>query len=208
MRLTPPVDARGIFELRTPWSVPADEIYTCIAVRNFDDIYKEGIDVFKEYYEPKSIDITIFTADAVAKATIVTLESATGAHLYVPDTYINSYPDMSGIRYDRIILSVDCGPLPANLDLTNIKTAIEETVIESIGVASPTVKEHIAPTASVISQANHDTLETARQAAIDAVNTAPYTDMGKLDACNALNSQLILKIEALTQLLADNGIVV
>lgn len=208
MRLTPPVDAQGLFELRAPWTVPADEIFTCIAVRNFDDIYREGIDVFKVYYEPKGVDQATFAADAIANATIVTLESVTGTHTYVPDTYINSYPNMAGYKYDRIILSVDCGPLPASLDLTNAKVAVGETIVQTLGVAAPTIKEHISPTASVISQVDHDTLETARAAAIAAVNTAPYTDKGKLEAANALNAQLILKIETLTQLLADNGIVV
>lgn len=206
MRNTPPVYVRGQFDLRTPWTVQASTIYTCIAVRSFEDIYERNIDVFTEFYEPKGLTSTEFDADKAEGATIVTLISEDDEIIYVPDTYINSYPNMSDIPYNRVIVSIDLGTLPETLDLSALQTNLAGVTEESIGVV-PDIKYHIAASTDAVSASDHTTLEAARQAAIDALGVTPATATAKLKKQEQVNSALNQKIATLEQIVKDNNLI-
>ena len=51
--MTPPLHARGVFKLKTPWNAPADHVFEVIAIRSFRDFIERGDDVFKRFYLPK-----------------------------------------------------------------------------------------------------------------------------------------------------------
>ena len=51
-KLTPPLNVKGRFVLKSPWEVPPTVIYECIAIRSFEDIYKRGLDVYEAFYVP------------------------------------------------------------------------------------------------------------------------------------------------------------
>lgn len=145
MRMTPPLAARGIYQLRQPWEVPASKVYTCQAIRSFQDIYEMGEDVYRRYYEPYGLSRGDFNDDEQVNAAIVTLISDDFDIVYVPDTYIASYPDMGVVNYQRVILSVDFGILPDFLNLDYIRQEMG-TVGSKILGKEPEVKEAVAPT--------------------------------------------------------------
>lgn len=164
-RNTPPMHAKGVYTLLAPWTTVGDAIYECIAIRDFDDFINRGENVYERFYAPKGLDQATYQADLQAGAHIVTLQSETSAMIFVPDTYIEKFPDFSGVRYKRIVLSIMLGPLPDDVDLTHLKATIGQAASDVTGVVA-TVNEHVAPYAGVVTPDQHAVLEVGRQAAV------------------------------------------
>lgn len=198
--MTPPLHARGVFKLKTPWNAPADHVFEVIAIRSFRDFIERGDDVFKRFYLPKDETEDKYKADLALGANIITLESETLPVIHVPDTYIEAFPDVTGVAYKRVVLSVLLGPLPDTTDLTDLKANVAEVVSDTIGVES-VVQEHIAPFSGLISQEQHEIMETRRQAEITN-RTTPYAEVLRLQA---LVNDLTAKNTALTQWIIDHG---
>lgn len=207
-RRTPPLLARGRYQLRNPFSAGTTTIYTCKAIRTFDDIYKLNIDVFETYYVPYGITEAEFEADRREGACIITLMSVpigiqadAPELIYVPDTFIESYPNMNDVTYNHVVLSLSMGALPDYLDLGLLKEKLGNVASEVIGV-TPVVKEHIALSSGAISPAEHQTRETARLAAIQTRNT----DYSNLRNLQASYDDLMVRYRALEQaLIASQG---
>jgi len=198
---TPSLHAKGAFSLSAPWSLPANVIFECIAIRSFQDFVDKGEDVFTKVYAPKGLDRSVYEADKAAGAKIITLYSNSEALVVVPDTYIASYPSMDTVAYSAVILSIALGAIPDGLDLTFVKEQIKGTVLESLGVTAAVV-EHIQPSTGVITSDQHQVLETARQAKI----TNRTTDRAeKIRLQNLVDEQRTI-IQNLETIIRDGGL--
>ena len=162
---TPPLYAKGTYSLTSPYTLPGSQSYTCVAIRSFRDLLKLHVDVVKAYYTPVGLGETEYKSDTDVAAAIITLLGDDGQVVYVPDTYISSYPDLSGYNYNHMVLSVSLGTVWDQLPLDDVKQKIEETVKTALGVEA-TVNEHVSPTTGTVSQTEHERIETARRAAI------------------------------------------
>lgn len=192
----PAVGTSGLYVLDTPYELRPATTYTCKAVRSFDDIYRLNEDVFALYYEPYGLLQADFDADVVAGAVIVTLmaneigletlPTDPNTIVYVPSTYILTFPDGNSIPYSHIVLSASLGALPDYLDVSDIMTDIGDIISDKIGVV-PEVNIHKALTSGVMTSADHEIAETGRQAAIVNVTTT-YTQFR--DLTNLYNSLL------------------
>ena len=200
---TPPLHAKGVFELETPFVVVADTIYECIAIRDFADFVEKGINVFETVYEPAGLTLEDYEDDLALGANIITLSSPQQASVMVPDTYILSYPAMDHVAYKTAILSVSLGPIPDTLDLGFLKTQIAGAVEDVIGLTG-VVAEHVAPSPGVISASEHEVAEIARNAAV----TNRTTDRARLIAAQATIALQAVRITELEQILIDEGYVV
>ena len=197
-RKTPPLRAKGLYEVRAPYSVLSNTVYECIALRSFDDFTQRGEKVFERFYQAHGLTQQDYERDRAENAHIVTLQSATSALVFVPDTYIEKMPDLSGVEYKRIVLSVLVGPIPDDVDLTHLKTSVGSVVSDITGVDGE-VLEHVVPFNGMISAEQHATLEAARQAAI----TNRTTDRARvLEQQGVIDAQRE-RIAALEQLLIE-----
>lgn len=201
MRMTPPIATRGIYQLRQPWEVPASKVYSCKAVRQFKDIYEKGEDVYSRYYQPYGISRTDFNKDEDANAAIITLISDDFEVVYVPDTYIVSYPNMGVVNYQRVVLSVDFGLLPDFLDLEYIRQQTATVGSKIIG-KEPDVNEAVAPTSGAVTPEQHQVLEASRLANIEFQTT----DYAKYVQQLRINEDLIERLRTLEQIVIDNGL--
>ena len=163
--ITPPINASGIYTLYTPFSVPTSVVYRCDAIRTFKELAKRGIDVFTTYYSPLNLAESIYNEDALLGASIVTLVSATGEFYYVPNTYIQSYPGSSGVRYDRKVLVIELGLMPTTIDLDYFVPIVQDLVKKNVGVDN-TPSVVIAPYSGTVTHDQHVTLEASRRVAI------------------------------------------
>lgn len=200
MSLTPPVNASGIFTLAPPFAaqlIPGVN-YTCIAVRKFADIQKLGIDPYEIFYVPNALSETIYLADVQAGECIVTLRSNGGAFLYVPTSYITSYPNMGGIPYTAIVLGINLGAIPNYVDLSAIKTKISNVVHDSFGV-TPDIQQAAISETKNMSIADANAIESARLAAI----TDNQTDLAKYLEANADLQAALDKIAELEAYIAS-----
>lgn len=203
MKRTPSIGMRGIYSVKAPFSVVPTEVYVCHAVRSFKDLHERGIDPYTQYYEPRGLSRNDYREDYALKANIVTLVSEnTNNVIYVPDTYILSYPDMSGVKYQRVVVSVDMGMIPDYLDLEFLQSEIRGMVTQMTGV-NATTNTHIAPTTNAISANDHQTLEAARLSRIESTQIT----YARLIAQQQENQRLREMIEDMTQILLDNNLI-
>lgn len=213
-RITPPIDASGLFVLLPPFTTIPGVTYTVKAIRTFDDIYRLNVDVFKNYYEPKGLSEAIFNADVAAGALMITLmaneiglelsPSDPNTIIYVPDTYISHFPDGNDVPYSHIVLSASLGALPDYLDLSDIMSQIGTDISEKIGV-TPIVNINKAKLNGVVPTADHIAFEIGREAAITNRNTK-YTQYYDLDVkYQALKDQYDTLEASYISLAAVNG---
>lgn len=169
--LTPPLRAKGIYSVKTPFIVQPTKTYECIALRKFSDIVKAGGDVYTEFYQPVGLDTSVYQSDNANNVIIVTLIDESGTAIYIPNSYITSFPNMGNVPYYRYVLSVDIGPLPSYFDPSVLQTSIGDFVLEHVGVENAVVKVHTAPASGTITPEQRDALEVARLARITDADT-------------------------------------
>jgi hypothetical protein len=187
--ITPPIGAKGVYTLALPWVTVANTQYTCIAVREFQDLIQQGVDIVNVYYTPMGLSTTDYQADLAAGAKMITLAGVDQPTIYVPDSHITAYPDQSSAAYNNVVLSFSFGPLPDGLDLSFAIMQLSANASDTIGLA-PTVTTHVAPTTGVITAAQALILETNRQAAITSRTTDHAKVLSQQVTIDALNAQI------------------
>ena len=173
-RITPPIGAMGVFTVRTPYRVKANKSYEVIAIREFRDLWAEHVNIQHLYYESVGLGETEYKRDADLGAAIITLKGDEGM-VYVPDTYIESYPVLGLADYHHVVLSVSLGPIAKNKNLQGLQNEINQVVSKFLGVPGKTMI-HVAPTSDVITQTQAKKLEQVRKGHIDV----PVSDHLKL----------------------------
>lgn len=209
-RFTPTLGSKGKYTLRAPWSANPNVLYTCRALRAFDDIYKTGKDVYKTYYVPMGVtnDSTTFTPMPFSfeqerrdNVVIVTLNGDDGNVIYIPDSFINTQPDVTEVKYSHIVLSASIGAVPDTVDLSAIKTSITNTIQAGLGVL-PTVQESRLPSINNPTPTQHTVMENARTGSI----VLNETDKIRAERLQVENGLLQSKIATLTQILRDKNL--
>lgn len=160
------VGIAGKFELKAPWSVPIDKIYTVQAIRRFVDLRRNAIDPFGLAYEPVGGTQQHLQQDEAELASIVTLISQQGDVYYVPDTRITNFPNTGDYVYKHFVLSVSLGALPANYSTAAVEADIRNAVIATTGIATTRVQTHEGPVLGGVTAEQHRIATQEREAAI------------------------------------------
>jgi hypothetical protein len=164
---TPAIDATGSYVLRAPWSVDPASSYRCEAIQGFEAIAEKGGNVLSDYYQPKNgidgFDATdAYNTDRSRNVNIVTLMSGAGETIYVPSTFIISYPNELSVPYGRIVLGVDVGPLPSDFPLDDLKAELAAVAATYVGNGAIMVTTHVVPLAGFVDVNAAANLATAR----------------------------------------------
>lgn len=201
-RRTPPLFATGTWTVRHPFEVDTSTIYICKAIRSFDDLEARGIDPYETYYKPLGISREDYDKDVINLANVITLMSDTKPTVYIPDTYISSFPDVTTVPYSHIVLSMSLGAVAETVVLDDLLVKIEELVEASIGIEGK-VRVHRAGTvAEGLSQVDHRVIESNRLAKISN-NTTTYAKL--LEAQGELE-RVQLQAAELEQIVIENGL--
>lgn len=166
-RLTPPPMTRGVFQLKAPFQVSVKTAYTVTAVRSFSEIISRNTDPMVLVYDPVGLSEEFYVKDQAAGAMVITLTSAQGHQIYVPDTYILSYPNMGDVAYAQTILAVSLGPMPVSFDTAAVEAEMKRVVAE-VGGVSPTVRVARSPIHETVTNDEHVQLAAARRGQISA----------------------------------------
>lgn len=196
--ITPPINASGIYTAYAPFTLPLNIVYRCDAIRTFKELIKKGINVYTTYYEPHGLSEAVYQADYDLNASIVTLVDGAGGFLYIPNTYIESYPGDAGVTYNRKVLVIELGMLPTQMDVDYIFPLVEDLVHKNLGVAN-NASVVTAPYTGVITHDQHVTLEAARLVAIRNYKTIQeqlVETKKQLAAYQTQNDQLMAVIAA------------
>ena len=201
MGLIPPIGTRGRYSLKAPFTLVPNQISPCGAIRYFKDVENHGENVFESYYKQLNIESSVYNNDRQNYEAIITLLSDAYPPVYVPSSFILSYPDQANRAYQLVVMSAMMGPLPAALDLTFAKQQMSTQLAAIVGVPV-TVNLAIAPSSDVVTPEQAELLEATRQAAI----TNSTTDYAKLLAAQARITLLEDEKAVLVKILKDNNL--
>lgn len=205
---TPALKSKGRYTLVEPWIANPAILYTCESVRSFEDIGRLGTDVYKTYYESMGVTngtiwgggLFDFRDEYNNNVNIITLLGDDNSVIYVPDTFIANFPDLSEVPYSHVILSFSIGAIPDSLLLDTLKSSVSALVAQQLGLI-PVVSVHklasdVNPTSS-----EHAALEAARLGAI----TLLETDRAKATRLTAENDLLRQQNQSLVAILQATG---
>lgn len=202
-RVTPRIYAEGRYTLNTPWAevMPLGVVFVCEAIRTFAEIEEEGTDVYETYYLDYGVSESVFKSDLKEGACIITLVSQDRQTIiYVPDTFILYAPSDDAVNCDQIVLSVNLGVIPAYLDLTALKQALQTKMTEVIGIDKEFVENRV-PSIKSISSADNDIATAAREAQMLYQESPAAT----IRALNQKIADLTTKLENAYDFMRANG---
>lgn len=201
MALTPPIGTRGRYTVKAPFMTDDGVIYTCSALRRFIDLENLGTRIYETYYAPFDLAQADMEQDRRDGVLMVTLTSESHAPLYIPTSYITSFPDLSYRNYQHVVMSASLGPLPDYIDLTFARQQMQNVISDVTGVATE-VFLSIAPMSDTVTPDEHEALEAAREASINNRTTDYARTLDK--------DQKIQRLEArnavLVEILRSNGL--
>lgn len=198
--VTPPIYAEGIFTCYPPFDSQVDinTVYTVEAIRSFPEMERRDRDVFAEVYTPAGLSEAIYSEDSDANAAIITLKSTDGDLLFIPNTYIESYPGMAGLDYARNVIVLDVGIIPATIDLSLLEKDVQDVIVKNVGAAVNVVVDKMRYEGNVTHE-EHVKLETARRLAI-----RQHTPLQmQLDEANQRNDALQEQVNELISTIAE-----
>lgn len=194
MQLTPPVHATGRYEVKTPFTLVDKVDYTCHAIRTFNDCIERGMDIFNDIYIPAGVGRDKFLDDEVKGINIITLMSSGQTTVYIPDSFILSYPNMGEAIPQRLIVSVDLGVISSHWDEQYLLTKIKNLASDVVG-SEPKVTLHSIPVLGRASANDVPALDNVRE--IDINNrTSDYAKSQKLEKSNTLLRDKVTSLEA------------
>lgn len=196
MALIPNIGVKGLFHLLPPYDtqVLKDVAYTCVAIRRMSDILVAGGDPFNDYYTSVGLSEDTFKADLASGVCIISLQAAPNIFIYVPSSYIVSFPDIGGIPYTTLLLGINLGAVPDSMDLSYLKNKIAADVLETLGIESE-VTAVAASLPMLLSTTDSAAFEAARRARIGTVVT-DYSKYLASEAMLASARQRITELEA------------
>lgn len=130
---------------------------------------------------------------------IVSLRDASGIVLYIPDTFIESYPETKEVPYDHVVLSMSLGAIPQTLDLGSLMDDVSDLIRSRTGVGAE-ILLHIAPAETNPTNEQHLALEAARAALI----TDNTSNVLKVEQQRALLDAATVQRETLAKVLQQN----
>lgn len=206
----PAMNARGRFLLKEPFAAKPDVIYEVTAIREFSDLYFQGVDVYKEFYQKVGLKNGVrlngetfdFNKEVELFPSIVTLEGTDRTIIYVPTTYIISYPNMNEVTtYSRLIMSMDIGMLPDNLNLDAVLKEVGDLVSKRVGISTkPIITRAFTPTQPTPEE--HNVLENTRLGNIRSIdNTFAEKERYKNE-----NQLLQKQVKVLLSVLRENNL--
>jgi hypothetical protein len=139
-----------------------------------------------------------YNRDLDAGALLVTLMSETQPPIFVPDTYIESYPNLSDVVYNHVVLTVSLGSVPDFLNFDFLKAQMAALVSDVIGV-TPEVQLARAISSGIVTPEQHEAMEVGRQAAIKLRTTDRAKNVELQNKCTRLEEQNKILVELLQQ---------
>lgn len=202
--LIPALGQRGRYNLNDPFgaAMAPNELYTLTASRLFEEIEGRGDDVYELFYKPYLISEQQVAIDRQNNVAILTLANPKYPPLYVPSSYVKSYPDLNTRPYSQFVLTLSLGPLPDDIILEPAMGAIANAASDFLGV-TPQVHIGSMPLSDAITPEQHENREATRQAAINNRTT----DYARVRELNAQVASLNQQVKMLEKIIKDNGYV-
>lgn len=198
----PAVGSSGYFQLRTPFDslILNKERYTCQAVRKLSEYLANNETPLDDIYVANGLTPAQYEEDLQNDVYIVSLQAANGHWVYAPATYVTQFPSVNGIPYRSVMIGVALPPLPADKDLSHVRTAIENLIADVLGV---TCQTKVVETSKVVLVDTDKHTQTEAQRTALAAGSG--TDRSRYMQQLAINNGLRQKITLLESYIEDNN---
>lgn len=162
--------AAGQFEATAPFDLVVDQgtYYTVEAIRTVGEMQGANQDLYTKVLQPAGIpkdETTAFLDELIkAKALIIVLTSTGNAPVYVPSSYLASFPAVDGVVYEHMCLIVDMGAVPPQFadKIQEQMNYIQQYVATGMGVDAA-VQVGVIPTKTYVPKEQADLWEHSRQ---------------------------------------------
>jgi hypothetical protein len=176
--MIPAINAAGRFEAAAPFNQIVNEstYYTVEATRTIHEMEGAKLDVYSLVFAPVGVTAedypTVLKRAKDAGAIICALLDRNGAPVYVPTTYLTSFPLVDGVSYERMCMIADLGPVPPSMAqaMQQVLDHTKQYIKATLGIQSA-VRLGTIPTVGYVSQDQADAYENTRKGEItDASN--------------------------------------
>lgn len=196
--LTPPINTEGVFTCFAPFELDPNLVFKCEAIRSFPELERRGFNVYEDFYASRDLDESIWEEDALVGASILTLKAVDGTVVFVPNTYLESYPGMAGIKYNHNVMVIDVGLVPTTIDVLRVASELEDLTKKTLGVDAKVRVDKITYEGN-IDHHKHVQMETARRVALN--NYKPVAE--RLAELLAENEELRRRNDELVGLITE-----
>lgn len=199
--IIPTIGARGEYSLNAPFDtlMLQGEEYTCQAIRRLSDYIADNGNPQRDIYELYGISDAEYKTDLAENMYILSLQSDTGHWLYVPVSYLRSYPVANGIPYRTMMVGVCLGPMPVDSDFSHLSTMIENLTFDTLGI-KPKIKLVEVSRVSLVSKEAHDGIVLARNQRA----SLKLTDSGRYMALQEQHQRALTKLAELEQYIKNH----
>lgn len=174
----------GSFELLPPFAnaVRPNARYVVRSIRTMSNIIADGDDP-RALYDKYAVPEADYVRDLMADMVILGLQATTGEWVYVPQGYVASYPQISGVSYRPLALVLPLSSIPDDKDLTNLMAYCETAVMRHLGVETKSRVSALG-NAELITMEEHARITNARNA-MTSTNESPAAITVRLEKENA-----------------------
>ena len=182
-------------------------VYNVVALGSFNDLAASGVDFVTNLYKPVGLSQVDYANDFKSyqntNVVMVTSVSDESEMYYFPEGILDKVPDPTVKKYQQYYFGISIGPYKDVNTLQSLATQLGSIVTDTTGVENPVRVFAASPEYDVwLDDSQYEALQQQRQANIKNIDTL-YT---QLQNSLALNSQLQSQLEALQQLIIQNGI--
>lgn len=200
--MIPNLRAAGKYVANAPFDIVVDQniFFTAEAIRTIPEMQAlKNFDLFEKIYAPAGYTAETYQtqvmADIADNAAIIALTSRGRAPVYVPSTFLKSFPLVDGVIYEHLALVTDLGACPPSMKdkLNNAIDHINNYVKACIGIKEPNTRLGVIPTRGYVSREQATLWENSRQLQI----TEEPSDAVRLAEALKQNSELRTYIQEL-----------
>lgn len=154
--VVPTIGTKGKFTFHKPFDAEKynEKEYQVTAIRELKELSDSGEKPFETIYQIMSISQSEYEDDLTNNVPVLVLTDEAGKYLYVPADLVEGMPDITGVKYQEIILAASLGLIPLNTDIAELKKDIIQTIIDGFGVTT-TVEEVRGSAIKYIEEADH-----------------------------------------------------
>lgn len=168
----------GSFQAKPPFDtvVDPDICFTVEALRTVGELRSRNFNLYTTVFQPVGIteeeSETILSELDNAAGVIIVLTAVGQKNVYLPSSYLLSFPSVDGVRYEHMALIVDLGVVPPQLRnvLAETQQEIQDLVLSRVGVDT-TVNIGVVPTTAYVQAGQARVFENTRKQAITNAKT-------------------------------------
>lgn len=158
------IGAKGVFCFKDPYDTffkDRNDVLTIGSLITLGEIYSENKDPYALYYANMGVSETDFKKSLANNDIIIGFRNSMDTWYYVPSSYVTSLPNVNGVSYTVMGISITLGPLRTDYDLTDIISLLKNDILSTMGI-NAAIQPSVLSSERVLSNDQAQDIEIAR----------------------------------------------